>query len=224
MSLFYSFSDALWKRIHTGGFHKLLGSSFKRVCERKTGMLYKILCSIWDSISRILFCCFHVGRYCPPCSQALKALVRVIDEDPVFVLVVGLRVITCCHWERNRCEMIHCLTPMDYGVQKPQHAEEHSTVLFGNNFFSLCEFSTFLACMFFEPRFFMTNILKVLFSHFCHCKLPNNKRTDLCDLPAPLSSLYTGVCSHLLLHTVSLLPSISTRKYLRRSEVPFHVL
>lgn len=41
--------------------------------------------------------CFHVGRDGPPCSQALEALVGVIDEDPVFVLVVGLRVVTGGH-------------------------------------------------------------------------------------------------------------------------------
>lgn len=89
---------------HTGRSHWLLGSSFKRVCEKETVTVYRELCSIEDSISRNLFCCFHVGRYCSPCSQALKALVCVIDEDPIFVLVVSLRVITCCHWERNRYE------------------------------------------------------------------------------------------------------------------------
>jgi len=31
---------------HGGGFHKLPGNSFKRVCEKKTMMLYKELCSI----------------------------------------------------------------------------------------------------------------------------------------------------------------------------------
>lgn len=31
---------------HTGGFHKLLGISFKRVCERNSAMLHKELCSI----------------------------------------------------------------------------------------------------------------------------------------------------------------------------------
>lgn len=58
--------------------------------------------SIWGPMSRVLFCCFHVGRYRPPGSQALEALVRVIDEDPVFVLVVSLRVVTCDHcWLKN---------------------------------------------------------------------------------------------------------------------------
>lgn len=39
----------------------------------------------------------HVGRYGAPGGQALEALVCVIDEDPVFALVVRLRVITCGH-------------------------------------------------------------------------------------------------------------------------------
>lgn len=66
-------------------------------------MLHIELGSTWGSI-QALFCCFHIGRDCPPRSQALKALVGVIDEDPVLVLVVSLRVITGCHWERDRCE------------------------------------------------------------------------------------------------------------------------
>lgn len=106
-------SSVLWKRIHLlshsgeftmtqwGGFHTLLGNSFKRVCERKTVMMYQELRSTENFVSRILFGCFHVGRYCPPSRQALKALVCVIDEDPVFVLVVSLRVITGSCWLKN---------------------------------------------------------------------------------------------------------------------------
>lgn len=67
-------------------------------------MLYQELCSTARSDSRGLFGRFHVGRYRPPSRQALEALVRVIDEDPVFVLVVGLGVVTCSHWERDTCE------------------------------------------------------------------------------------------------------------------------
>lgn len=46
----------------------------------------------------------HVGGYGAPGCQALEALVCVIDEDPVFTLVVRLRVVTCGHWQRNRRE------------------------------------------------------------------------------------------------------------------------
>lgn len=38
---------------------------------------------------------FHIGWYRPSGCQALKTLVGVIDENPVFILVVSLWMITC---------------------------------------------------------------------------------------------------------------------------------
>lgn len=55
-----------------------------------------------DSVTTALLRCFHVGRDCSPCGEALKALVGIIDKDPVFVLIVTLRVVTCGHcWFKN---------------------------------------------------------------------------------------------------------------------------
>lgn len=84
------------------GFINFL-EALPKECKRKTMVLYKKLCSSRPAFET-LFCHFHVGRYCPPCRQALEALVGVIDEDPVFVLVVSLRVVACYHWKRNTCE------------------------------------------------------------------------------------------------------------------------
>lgn len=42
---------------------------------------------------------FHIGWNCSSGCQALKTLVGVIDENPVFVLVVCLWVVACCYWE-----------------------------------------------------------------------------------------------------------------------------
>lgn len=42
---------------------------------------------------------FHIGWNCSSGCQALETLVGVIDKNPVFVLVVSLWVVACCHWE-----------------------------------------------------------------------------------------------------------------------------
>lgn len=42
---------------------------------------------------------FHIGWNCSSSCQALETLVGVIDKNPVFVLVVSLWVVACCHWE-----------------------------------------------------------------------------------------------------------------------------
>lgn len=68
----------------------------------------------------------HVGRYGAPGCQALKALVCVINEDPVFALVVRLRVVTCGHWQRNRRET-ESLPYLNDNSAPTQHPEEHST-------------------------------------------------------------------------------------------------
>lgn len=177
-------SDALWKRIHLLShfrrvYHDTLAGSINvletlsKDCVRgKPWCCTKNSCSTEDSVSRVLFGCFHVGRYCPPSREALKALVRVIDEDPVFVLVVSLRVITCSHWERNWCESWFTALPRgttqywghDIRKKIPQF-------LFGKNCFSLCKSSTF-ACLCSLNLLLLTNIFNVLFPHFCHFRLP----------------------------------------------------
>lgn len=91
--------QASFRDIRVGSISFL--EALSKVCERNTVMCTRTLLHAGFH-PRALFCCFHVGRYCPPRSQALKALVCVIDEDPVLVLVVSLRVITCCHcWLKN---------------------------------------------------------------------------------------------------------------------------
>lgn len=65
--------------------------------------------------AQALFWCLHVGRYGPPGCQALEALVRVIDEDPVFVLVVRLGMVTCGHWQRHRSETVTALPHRQLG-------------------------------------------------------------------------------------------------------------
>lgn len=135
--------------------------------------LYQELCSTEGSDSRELFGRFHVGRYCPPSRQALKALVRVIDEDPVFVLVVGLGVITCSHWERNTCESRFTASPE--GLLRTEHVtlwRRQPPFLFGRNCLSLCESST-SACLCSLNLLVFIHIFKVLFPHFCHFRLPN---------------------------------------------------
>lgn len=48
---------------------------------------------------KLLLPSFHVGWNRSSGRQALETLVGVIDKNPVFVLVVSLWVVACCHWE-----------------------------------------------------------------------------------------------------------------------------
>jgi hypothetical protein len=118
--------------------------ALSKECERKTTMLNKELCSIWIP-HRVLLCCFHVGRYGAPCSQTLETFVSIIDEDPVFVLVVSLRVITRGHWERKTCGLTAlCQWATQY--RKHDIVKNSPMFLFGKRYFPLCKFPTF-ACL-----------------------------------------------------------------------------